>query len=114
MTYQISPKGGTEIDREPVLYFPALNSSDRQEELTKMAAHERPGVRLRNRVSAVCLLLDSATRNSIGQQEIHLRLCRILKAQGIRVVLVYAEGVSPEVVNKFREAGADIEIIGYG
>jgi len=72
------------------------------------------GAKLEEHISAICFLLDSAPRNWIGQQEIHLRLCRVLKKRGIRVVLVYAEGVSPDVVRKLQEAGAEIEILGYG
>jgi glycosyltransferase involved in cell wall biosynthesis len=79
-----------------------------------MVGPEETVAALGKHVSAICLLLDSAPRNWIGQQEIHLRLCRLLKSRGIRVVLVYAEGVSPEVVKRLRDAGADIEIVSYG
>lgn len=78
-----------------------------------MATREKVGSGLVKHVSSLCVLLDSAPRNWMGQQEIHLRLCRFLKSRGVRVVFVYAD-LPPEIESRLREAGADIEIIGYG
>ncbi len=50
----------------------------------------------------------------MGQQEIHLRMARILTALGIRVVLVYASELPPEMDRRLREAGAIIEVVCYG
>jgi glycosyltransferase involved in cell wall biosynthesis len=50
----------------------------------------------------------------MGQQEIHLRLCRILTSLGIRVVLVYAGELPREIDRRLRESGAEIEVVCYG
>ena len=70
--------------------------------------------KLANRVNGIAILLDSAPRNWMGQQEIHLRLCRILTSLGIRVVLVYAGELPSELDQRLRESGAEIEIVRYG
>ncbi len=63
---------------------------------------------------SVALLLDSAPRTWTSQEEIHLRLCRELKAQGICPVLVYAGELPPEPERRLRASGAEIEIVSYG
>ena len=70
--------------------------------------------KLAKRASGIAILLDSAPRNWMGQQEIHVRLCRILTSVGIRVVLVYADELPPELDRRLRESGAEIEIVCYG
>jgi glycosyltransferase involved in cell wall biosynthesis len=47
-------------------------------------------------------------------EEINLRLSRSLTAMGIRVVLVYAAALPPELDRRMREGGANIEVIPYG
>jgi glycosyltransferase involved in cell wall biosynthesis len=47
-------------------------------------------------------------------EEINSRLCRGLTAMGIRVVLVYAAALPPELDQRMREAGAHIEVVPYG
>jgi glycosyltransferase involved in cell wall biosynthesis len=64
-------------------------------------------------VKSIALLLDSAPRAWTSQEEIHLRLCRALKAKGIQPVLVYAKQLSPELENRFASSGAKIEVITY-
>jgi glycosyltransferase involved in cell wall biosynthesis len=46
-------------------------------------------------------------------EEINWRLCRSLTAMGIRVVLVYAAPLPPELDRRMREAGAQIEVVPY-
>ena len=47
-------------------------------------------------------------------EEINLRLCRALRALGIRVVLVYAAPLPPDLDRRMREGGAEIEVVPYG
>lgn len=47
-------------------------------------------------------------------EEINLRLSRSLTARGIRVVLVYAAALPPELDRRMREGGASIEVLPYG
>ena len=47
-------------------------------------------------------------------EEINLRLSRNLTALGIRVVLVYAAALPPELDRRMREGGAAIEVLPYG
>jgi glycosyltransferase involved in cell wall biosynthesis len=49
----------------------------------------------------------------MGQQEIHLRLCRILTSLGIRVVLVYASELPSGIARRLHEGGAEIEYVNY-
>jgi glycosyltransferase involved in cell wall biosynthesis len=65
------------------------------------------------RAQGIALLLDSSPRTWTSQEEIHLRLCRALKAQGVRPVLVYANKLPTELERRLREGGAEIEIINY-
>ena len=46
-------------------------------------------------------------------EEINWRLCRSLTAMGIRVVLVYAAPLPPELDRRMQEAGAHIEVVPY-
>jgi glycosyltransferase involved in cell wall biosynthesis len=68
---------------------------------------------LAEHVSGVAILLDASPRTWTSVEEINRRLSRKLSAQGINVVLVYA-GLSPEHRKRFEEAGARVEIVGYG
>ena len=68
---------------------------------------------LAKRVSGIAILLDAAPRTWTSVEEINYRLSRALTAEGIKVVLVYA-GLLPEHKQRFEEAGARIEILGYG
>jgi glycosyltransferase involved in cell wall biosynthesis len=65
-------------------------------------------------VTGVAILLDSAPRTWTSMEEVNLRLCRRLAALGIRVVLVYASALPPELDRRMREGGADIEVVPYG
>jgi glycosyltransferase involved in cell wall biosynthesis len=47
-------------------------------------------------------------------EEINFRLCCSLTARGIRVVLVYAASLPPELDRRMRESGAAIEVVPYG
>jgi glycosyltransferase involved in cell wall biosynthesis len=68
---------------------------------------------LAERLSGVAILLDASPRTWTSVEEINYRLSRTLSAQGINVVLVYA-ALSPEHRQRFEEAGARVEILGYG
>ena len=71
-------------------------------------------LRLAERVAGVAILLDSAPRTWTSMEEINLRLSRNLTALGIRVVLVYAAALPPELDRRMREGGANIEVLPYG
>ena len=62
---------------------------------------------------SVALLLDSAPRTWTSQEDIHLRLCEVLRERGAKLVLIFAGQVKEELVRRFREAGAVIEIANY-
>ncbi len=63
---------------------------------------------------SVALLLDSAPRTWTSQEDIHLRLCELLRERGAKIVLVFAEPIKDELRQRFLEAGAAIEIANYG
>lgn len=65
------------------------------------------------RKPSVALLLDSAPRTWTSQEDIHLRLCEVLCAQGIRVTLVFADQIRADLADRFRESGAAIEVANY-
>jgi glycosyltransferase involved in cell wall biosynthesis len=65
-------------------------------------------------VKGVAVLLDSAPRTWTSMEEINFRLSRSLTALGIRVVLVYAAPLPPELDRRMRQAGAEIEVAPYG
>lgn len=69
--------------------------------------------KLSDLVTGVAILLDSAPRNWTSMEEVNGRLCRALSQQGIRVVLVYAAPLPPELDERMREAGAVIEVVPY-
>jgi glycosyltransferase involved in cell wall biosynthesis len=69
--------------------------------------------KLAERLTGVAVLLDASPRTWTSVEEINYRLSRILSAQGINVVLVYA-GLLPEHRQRFEEAGARVEVLGYG
>jgi glycosyltransferase involved in cell wall biosynthesis len=69
--------------------------------------------KLAERVTGVAVLLDASPRTWTSVEEINYRLSRILSTQGINVVLVYA-GLLPEHRQRFEEAGARVEVLGYG
>ena len=64
-------------------------------------------------IKSIALLLDSAPRTWTSQEEIHLRLCLALKANGIQPVLVYAQSLPPLLEERLRASGAAIEVISY-
>jgi len=66
------------------------------------------------RKPSVALLLDSAPRTWTSQEDIHLRLCETLCAQGIKLTLVFADQIRADLADRFRESGAAIEIANYG
>jgi glycosyltransferase involved in cell wall biosynthesis len=68
---------------------------------------------LTEHVTGVAILLDSAPRTWTSMEEVNLRLCRGLAALGIRVVLVYAAALPPELDRRMRDGGADIEVVPY-
>lgn len=65
------------------------------------------------RKPSVALLLDSAPRTWTSQEDIHLRLCEILCAHGIRVTLVFADHIRADFADRFRQAGAALEVANY-
>ncbi|MFL6209330.1 MAG: glycosyltransferase family 4 protein [Pyrinomonadaceae bacterium] len=83
---------------------PLVIQTDSDHNSNKLATH----------VQSIALLLDSAPRTWTSQEDIHLRLCRALTAQGIRPVLVYASQLPPELERRLRAGGAEIEIASYG
>ena len=62
----------------------------------------------------VALLLDSAPRTWTSQEDIHLRLCELLRSRGAKIVLIFAEPIKDELKQRFVEAGAAIEFANYG
>lgn len=62
---------------------------------------------------SVALLLDSAPRTWTSQEDIHLRLCQMLRDRGASIVLVFAEEIKNDLAEPFREAGASIEVANY-
>jgi glycosyltransferase involved in cell wall biosynthesis len=65
------------------------------------------------KILSVALLLDSAPRTWTSQEDIHLRLCRLLRDRGARLTLVFADQIKDELVERFRKAGATIEVANY-
>jgi glycosyltransferase involved in cell wall biosynthesis len=62
---------------------------------------------------SVALLLDSAPRTWTSQEDIHLQLCELLRARGIRITLIFADDIRTDLANRFREAGAAVEVAKY-
>ena len=62
---------------------------------------------------SVALLLDSAPRTWTSQEDIHLRLCHVLRERGARITLVFAEEIRSDLAQRFRDAGAAIEVANY-
>jgi glycosyltransferase involved in cell wall biosynthesis len=69
---------------------------------------------LKEHVTGVAILLDSAPRNWTSMEEVNCRISRALTSLGIPVVLVYAAALPPEIDQRMREAGARIEVVPYG
>lgn len=69
---------------------------------------------LKKNVTGVAILLDSAPRTWTSMEEINRRICRRLTSLGIPVVLIYAAPLPPEIDERMREAGAQIEVVPYG
>ena len=69
---------------------------------------------LKQQVTGVAILLDSAPRTWTSMEEINRRICRRLTSLGIPVVLVYAATLPPEIEQRMRDAGAQIEVVPYG
>jgi glycosyltransferase involved in cell wall biosynthesis len=62
---------------------------------------------------SVALVLDSAPRTWTSQEDIHLRLCQVLRERGARITLVFADEIRSDLAQRFREAGATIEVANY-
>jgi glycosyltransferase involved in cell wall biosynthesis len=62
---------------------------------------------------SAALVLDSAPRTWTSQEDIHLRLCQVLRERGARITLVFAEEIRSDLAQRFREAGAAIEVANY-
>ena len=62
---------------------------------------------------SVALVLDSAPRTWTSQEDIHLRLCQVLRERGAKITLVFAEEIRSDLAQRFREAGAAIEVANY-
>lgn len=69
---------------------------------------------LQKNVTGVAILLDSAPRTWTSMEEINRRLCKRLTSLGIPAVLVYADTLPPEIDERMRAAGAQIEVVPYG
>ncbi|HLA11543.1 MAG TPA: glycosyltransferase family 4 protein [Pyrinomonadaceae bacterium] len=69
---------------------------------------------LKQQVTGVAILLDSAPRTWTSMEEINCRLSLRLTSLGIPVVLVYAATLPPEIDQRMRDAGAIIEVVPYG
>jgi len=63
-------------------------------------------------MGGIAILLDSAPRTWMGQQEIHLRLAHILRSLGVPVVLVYAD-LPSTIEHRLRDGGAAVERVSY-
>ena len=69
---------------------------------------------LKQNVSGVAILLDSAPRTWTSMEEINRRICQRLTSLNIPAVLVYAAALPPEIDQRMRDAGAIIEVVPYG
>ncbi len=69
---------------------------------------------LKEQITGVAILLDSAPRNWTSMEEVNCRITRTLTSLGIPVVLVYAAALPPELEQRMRAAGAQIEVVPYG
>lgn len=69
---------------------------------------------LEKQVTGVAVLLDSAPRTWTSMEEINRRISRRLTSLSIPVVLVYAANLPPEIEQRMRDAGAQIEVVPYG
>lgn len=69
---------------------------------------------LKQNVTGVAILLDSAPRTFASPEEVNRRLCHRLTSLGIPVVLIYAAPLPPEIEQRMRDAGAKIEVVPYG
>ena len=69
---------------------------------------------LKQNVTGVVIALDSAPRTWTSMEEINRRLCQRLTSLGITAVLVYASALPPEIDQRMRDAGAQIEVVPYG
>jgi glycosyltransferase involved in cell wall biosynthesis len=69
---------------------------------------------LKQNVTGVVIPLDSAPRTWTSMEEINRRLCQRLTSLGITAVLIYARALPPEIDQRMRDAGAQIEVVPYG
>jgi len=69
---------------------------------------------LKQKVTGVVIPLDSAPRTWTSMEEINRRLCQRLTSLGITAVLIYARALPPEIDQRMRDAGAQIEVVPYG
>jgi len=69
---------------------------------------------LKQNVTGVAILLDSAPRTWTSMEEINRRICQRLTSLNIPAVLVYAAALPPEIDKRMRDAGAIIEVVPYG
>jgi glycosyltransferase involved in cell wall biosynthesis len=60
------------------------------------------------------MLLDSAPTTWTSQEDRHLRLCQALVRHGVRPVIVFARQLQPDIHERLRASGAEIEVINYG
>ena len=69
---------------------------------------------LKQNVTGVAILLDSAPRTWTSMEEINRRICQRLTSLNIPAVLVYAAALPPDIDKRMRDAGAIIEVVPYG
>lgn len=69
---------------------------------------------LKQNVTGVAILLDSAPRTWTSMEEINRRICQRLTSLNIPAVLLYAAALPPEIDQRMRAAGAQIEVVPYG
>jgi glycosyltransferase involved in cell wall biosynthesis len=69
---------------------------------------------LKKNVTGVVIPLDSSPRTWTSMEEVNRRLCQRLTSLGITPVLIYAGALPPEIEQRMREAGAQIEVVPYG
>ena len=69
---------------------------------------------LKQNVTGVVIPLDSSPRTWTSMEEVNRRLCQRLTSLGITPVLIYAGALPPEIDQRMRDAGAQIEVVSYG
>jgi glycosyltransferase involved in cell wall biosynthesis len=69
---------------------------------------------LKKNVTGGVIQLDSSPRTWTSMLVVNRRLCQRLTSLGITPVLIYAGALPPEIEQRMREAGAQIEVVPYG